>query len=162
MSERLARLRPAEGAVHERKRVGRGIGSGSGKTASRGSKGQKARNKVRPGFEGGQTPLARRIPRLRGFKPRARKEYAIVNIGQLAVFEENAEVGPEALLARRIISEVKSGVKILGDGELGRPLAVSAHKFSASAAEKIRAAGGTAEVITEDRGSRGQPKAEAR
>lgn len=160
MSDYLSRLRPAEGAVHPRKRVGRGIGSGSGKTAGRGTKGQKARGTVRPGFEGGQTPLARRVPRLRGFKPHRRKEYAIANVAQLMVFEENAEVTPEALIDRQIISEIKDGVKILGDGELTRPLVVRAHKFSAAAEEKIRQAGGTVEVIPVQRG-RGQPKAEA-
>lgn len=160
MSDFLARLRPAEGAVQPRKRIGRGIGSGTGKTSGRGHKGQKATGKVRPGFEGGQTPLARRIPHLRGFKPHDRKEYAIVNVAQLAAFDENTRVTPEALLERRIINAVKDGVKILGDGELAQPLVVVAHKFSASAEEKIRAAGGTVEVI-EARRERGQPKAAA-
>lgn len=156
MSDLLARLRPAAGAVHERERVGRGIGSGKGKTAGRGTKGQKARGKVRLGFEGGQTPLARRVPRLRGFKPHARKEYATVNVAQLKVFEENAVVNPETLLQRRLIKKIKDGVKILGDGELDRPLTVFAHRFSATAKEKIRAAGGTAEVISAAPGSGGE------
>ncbi|MDH7570532.1 MAG: 50S ribosomal protein L15 [Armatimonadota bacterium] len=160
MSDRLARLRPAEGAVHPRKRVGRGIGSGSGKTAGRGTKGQNARGSVRPGFEGGQTPLARRVPRLRGFKPPHRKEFAIVNLAQLKVFEENAHVTPEVLIERGIIRDVKDGLKVLGNGELPHALTVSAHKFSAAAQEKIQAAGGTAEVIPVQRG-RGQPEADA-
>ncbi len=149
MSERLSQLRPAAGSVHERKRIGRGIGSGHGKTSGRGHKGQKSRagGAVRPGFEGGQTPLARRIPRLRGFKPRNRVEYAVVNVAALSIFEDNAQVTPEALLERRLITDLKNGVKILGDGEIGRPLVVHAHKFSASAGEKIRAAGGSVEVI---------------
>jgi large subunit ribosomal protein L15 len=103
MSDYLSRLKPAPGSTHSRKRLGRGIGSGWGKTAGRGSKGQKARGSVRPGFEGGQTPLARRIPHLRGFKPPARKEYVIVNVVQLAVFDSGAQVTPEALIQHRLI-----------------------------------------------------------
>ncbi len=160
MSEYLSRLRPAAGSVHSRKRVGRGIASGRGKTAGRGTKGQKARESVRPGFEGGQTPLARRIPHLRGFRPPAKKEYAIVNVAQLAVFDSGAQVTPEALLQCRLISDLKDGIKILGDGELDRPLVVRAHKFSASAQEKIRQAGGSAEIIPVGR-QRGQPEPEA-
>lgn len=160
MSERLANLKPAAGSTHAKKRLARGLASGTGTQAGRGTKGQKARGAVRPGFEGGQTPLARRLPRLRGFKPIGRKEFAIVNVAQLAVFEENAQIGPEELLETRIISSVKDGVKILGEGELTRPLTVRAHKFSASAEEKIRKAGGTAEVIPV-RGVRGQPEAES-
>ncbi len=160
MSDYLSRLRPAEGSTHPRKRLGRGIGSGTGKSAGRGTKGQKSRESVRPGFEGGQTPLARRIPHLRGFKPPARKEYAIVNVVQLAVFDSGAQVTPEALIQHNLISDLRDGVKILGNGELDRPLTVKAHKFSASAEEKIRQAGGTVEIIPVGR-QRGQPEAEA-
>jgi len=160
MSDYLSRLRPSPGSTRPRKRLGRGIGSGTGKTAGRGTKGQNARESVRPGFEGGQTPLARRIPHLRGFKPPARKEYAIVNVVQLAVFDSGAQVTPEALIQHRLISGIRDGVKILGNGELDRPLTVKAHKFSASAEEKIRQAGGTVEVIPVGR-QRGQPESEA-
>ncbi|HEX2999530.1 MAG TPA: 50S ribosomal protein L15 [Armatimonadota bacterium] len=160
MSEYLSRLRPAAGSVHVRKRVGRGIGSGTGKTAARGMNGQKKREAINPGYEGGQTPLARRLPRLRGFKALNHKEFSIVNVAQLGVFEANAQVTPESLLAQGLIKDVKSAVKILGDGELSLPLQVSAHKFSASAAEKIRAAGGSVEVIPAV-SQRGQPEADA-
>ena len=146
---RLGDLRPAKGATHRAKRVGRGIGSGHGKTSGRGTKGQKARNTVPAGFEGGQTPLHKRLPQQRGFKnTRFRKEYAILNLGRLGeLFESGAEVTPEVLLERRIVRDLKDGLKILGDGDLPHPLTVRAHQFSQSAAEKIRAAGGTAEVI---------------
>ncbi|MFN3648629.1 MAG: 50S ribosomal protein L15 [Armatimonadota bacterium] len=140
-------LRPNVGAKHSRKRVGRGIGSGMGKTATRGHKGQYARNGVRAGFEGGQTPLHRRLPRKRGFNNQFAKEFAIINLDDLAVFEAGTEITPELLLERRVIRELKDGLKVLGDGELGRALTVRAHKFSKSALDKIAASGGTAEVI---------------
>jgi large subunit ribosomal protein L15 len=143
----LNSLRPARGSVKSKKRVGRGIGSGHGKTAGRGTKGQHARNTVRPGFEGGQTPLHRRLPLKRGFRNPFKKEYAIVNLGRLAQFEAGAVVTPELLVERRVIDKVKDGVKILGDGELGHALTVRAHCFSKSAEEKLKALGGTAEVI---------------
>jgi len=128
--------------------VGRGIGSGNGKTCGRGSKGQRARGTVPAGFEGGQTPLHKRLPQKRGFTNRFKKEYAIVNLGRLAEqFESGAEVTPEILIERRIVRKMKDGVKILGVGELPHPLTVRAHRFSKSAEEKLRAAGGTAEVI---------------
>jgi len=130
-----------------KKRVGRGIGSGHGKTSCRGHKGQYARNTVRPGFEGGQTPLHRRLPRYRGFKNRFATEYAIINLSDLEKFEAGTVVTPELLLEKRVIRELKDGLKVLGDGELTRALTVRADKFSKSASEKIAAAGGAAEVI---------------
>jgi len=144
---RLGELHPNPGAKHRAKRVGRGIGSGHGKTATRGHKGQYARNTVRRGFEGGQTPLHRRLPRRRGFNNIFAKEFAIINLTQLAGFEAGTEVTPELLLERGVIRDLKDGLKVLGDGELGQSLTVRAHKFSKSAQEKITASGGAAEVI---------------
>ncbi|MBI3912301.1 MAG: 50S ribosomal protein L15 [Armatimonadetes bacterium] len=144
---KLSDLKPAAGSVHRRKRVGRGIGSGHGKTAGRGTKGQKARNTVRVGFEGGQTPLHRRLPRRRGFKNPFQKEYAIVNLDQLRRFEAGTVITPELLLEQRVIRDLKDGVKILGDGSVDRPLTVRAHKFSKSAQEKIASLGGAVEII---------------
>jgi large subunit ribosomal protein L15 len=143
----LHELHPAPGSTKEKKRLGRGIGSGQGKTAGRGHKGQKARNTVRPGFEGGQTPLHRRLPLRRGFRNPFKKEYAIVNLSRLAVFEAGTVVTPELLQERRIVDDIKDGIKILGDGELAKPITVRAHRFSKSAEEKLKACGGTAEVI---------------
>ncbi|MGB9779950.1 50S ribosomal protein L15 [Caldanaerobacter sp.] len=146
---RLHDLKPAEGSTKKKKRVGRGIGSGHGKTSGRGHKGQNARSGggVRPGFEGGQMPLTRRIPK-RGFTNIFKKEYAIVNVGTLEErFEDGAEITPEVLIDNGIIKDVKDGVKILGDGELTKKFTVKAHKFSQSALEKIQAVGGKAEVI---------------
>lgn len=147
-------LRPALGAKHRKKRVGRGIAAGQGKTAGRGTKGQKAREQVPPWFEGGQTPLYKRVPKLRGESKKAmpiepfRKDYAIVNVGQLeAKFEANEVVTPEELIKRRLIDEVSDGVRVLGNGELTKPLTVYAHHFSASARAKIEGAGGKAVVI---------------
>lgn len=152
----LSDLQPNEGARKKSKRVGRGIAAGQGKTAGRGEKGQKHRYSVPPGFEGGQTPLYRRIPKLRGVTSSAhnigmfRKEFAIVNVGSLAErFDADAEVTPETLLDSGLISKVLDGVKILGDGEIDKSLTVRAHAFSASAKEKIEAADGTVEVIGE-------------
>lgn len=149
---KLHDLRPAKGARHRPKRVGRGIGSGHGKTSTRGHKGQWARSggAKAPGFEGGQTPLHRRLPKLRRFTNAPfKKEFAVVNVGDLnRVFEPGATVSPEALLERRLIRQLpKDGVKILGDGQLDKALAVKAHRFSRQAIDKIRAAGGTVEVI---------------
>lgn len=145
---RLSDLKPAEGATRKRKRVGRGIGSGHGRTAGKGTKGQKARNKVRLGFEGGQTPLHRRLPQLRGFKNKFKKEYAIVNLTQLARFEAGTVVTPELLQDQKVVKKLGDGLKILGEGEIDRALTVRAHKFSKTAEEKIRAAGGAVEVIS--------------
>ncbi len=145
---RLGELRAPKGSNPARKRRGRGAGSGQGKTGGRGHKGQHSRNTVPPGFEGGQTPLHKRLPQKRGFTNIFRKEYAIVNLSRLAeVFETGAEVTPEILVERRIVRDLKDGLKILGVGDLPYPLTVRAHRFSKSAEEKLRAAGGTAEVI---------------
>ncbi len=146
---KLSELFPPKGAVKERIRVGRGHGSGKGKTSGRGIKGQGSRSGdgVMPGFEGGQTPLQRRLPRLPGFKNRFKKVYAIVNVGTLNIFEEGTEVTPELLLEKGIIKELYDGLKILGDGTLEKALTVKAHKFSEKAIEKINAVGGKVEVI---------------
>ena len=144
----LSNLKPAIGSTKNRKRIGRGTGSGHGKTATKGHKGQKARSggNVEPGFEGGQMPMQRRLPK-RGFNSLNRKVYALVNIEQLDVFEAGQTVDPDALLKSGLISKVGDGVKILANGELTKSLTVKAHKFSASARAKIEAAGGTAEEI---------------
>ena len=143
---KLNELKPSEGSRTSRKRIGRGDSSGNGKTAGRGQKGQKARGKVRLGFEGGQMPLYRLIPK-RGFTNINRKEYAIVNLDALNVFDEGAEITPEALLKAGIIKKQLSGVKILGNGEVSKKFTVKAQKFSASAVKAIEAAGGKTEVI---------------
>ena len=144
----LNELKPVPGARHAKKRIGRGTGSGHGKTAGKGNKGQNARSGggVRPGFEGGQIPLFQRLPK-RGFKNINRKEYAIVNLCDLNVFDNGTVVTPDLLIDAKIIKDIKSGVKILGCGTLEKKLTIKAHKFSASASEEIKRAGGTAEVI---------------
>lgn len=144
----LNELRPALGSTKNRKRIGRGTGSGHGKTATKGHKGQKARSggSVKAGFEGGQMPLQRRLPK-RGFTPLSRKEYAVVNLGQLDAFESGSVVDLEALCRAGFVGRVLDGVKVLANGELTKSLTVKAHKFSAAAKEKIVAAGGTAEEI---------------
>jgi len=141
-------LRPASGATHYRKRVGRGPGSGHGKTAGRGNKGQQSRSGYRHqrGFEGGQMPLHRRVPK-RGFTNIFRVEYDIVNLSDLDRFEAGAAVNPETLHAARLARKTRP-VKILGDGEIKKALTVSAHKFSASAKARIEAAGGRCEVLS--------------
>ena len=141
---KLHELRPAKGAHKKRKRVARGTAGRGGKTAGRGTKGQNSRSGggVRPYFEGGQLPLVRRLPQKRGFTNIFRVEYAIVNLERLSGFRKNSKVGPEALVRAGIIKSASKPVKILGQGELKRPLTVSAHKFSASARDKIEAAGG--------------------
>jgi len=145
---KLNELRPAEGSTKAPKRKGRGTGSGLGKTAGRGQKGQKARSGggVRPGFEGGQMPLSRRLPK-RGFTNIFAKVYTEVNIKDLEVFEPGTVVTPELLKEKGIIRKMNDGVKILGNGELSKSLTVKAHKFSKAAQEKIEAVGGKAEVI---------------
>lgn len=143
---KLHELKPAEGSRQVRNRVGRGTSSGNGKTAGRGQKGQKARGKVRLGFEGGQMPLFRRMPK-RGFKNINRKEYAIVNLETLNKFEDGAEVTPALLVESGIIKDEKDGIKVLGNGTLNKQLTVKASKFSASAKEVIESKGGKAEVI---------------
>lgn len=146
---KLHELKPAEGSRHARKRLGRGIGSGTGKTAGRGHKGQNARSGggVRLGFEGGQTPLYRRLPK-RGFTNAPfKKEIVAINVEKLNRFPEGTVVTPELLVAHKVIKNIKDGVKILGQGELNVALTVKANGFSASAKEKIEAVGGKAEVI---------------
>ena len=143
---KLHELKPAEGSRQVRNRVGRGTSSGNGKTAGRGQKGPKARGKVRFGFEGGQMPLFRRMPK-RGFKNINRKEYAIVNLETLNKFEDGAEVTPALLVESGIIKDEKDGIKVLGNGTLNKQLTVKASKFSASAKEAIESKGGKAEVI---------------
>lgn len=146
---RLQDLRPAPGATHRRKRVGRGIGSGMGKTATKGTKGQKARTGATPrlGFEGGQTPLHRRLPQRAGFRNINRKQYAIVNLDDLERFEAGTEVTPELLVGSGVVKSIKDGIKVLGNGEVAKALTVRAHAFSASAEAKLKAAGGTVEVL---------------
>jgi large subunit ribosomal protein L15 len=143
---RLDDLRPADGSVKRRKRVGRGIGSGHGKTSTRGHKGDKARGSTPPGFEGGQTPLHRRLPQKRGFTNIFKKQYAIVNLDTLAKQTEET-ITPELLLEKGIIKDVKSGVRVLGRGEIEKAITVRAHHFSKSAEEKIKSKGGAVEVI---------------
>lgn len=145
---RLDDLKPAPGSNRKRKRVGRGDGSGHGKTSGRGHKGQGARSggNVQPGFEGGQMPLQRRLPK-RGFFNPFRVEMSVVNLSQLERLEESGEIGPENLAAHGLVSKNRP-VKILGDGSLTRALTIKAHAFSASAKTKIEAAGGKAELIS--------------
>ncbi|NOZ25621.1 MAG: 50S ribosomal protein L15 [Nitrospirae bacterium] len=146
---RIDELKPAAGSRKRSKRVGRGPGSGHGKTSCKGHKGQKARSggTKGPGFEGGQMPLQRRLPK-RGFSNHPfRKEFAITNLRVLSGIEGVDTITPELLMERGIIKDLKDGLKILGDGELSRPLTVRAHAFSSAAADKINASGGKAEVI---------------
>ncbi|MCI8859961.1 MAG: 50S ribosomal protein L15 [Lachnospiraceae bacterium] len=143
----LSNLRPAEGSKHNNFRRGRGHGSGNGKTAGKGHKGQKARSGApRPGFEGGQMPLYRRIPK-RGFTNRNSKDIVGINVNALEVFDNDAVVTVEALLEKGIVKNPRDGVKILGNGELTKKLTVQVNAFSAGAKEKIEALGGKAEVI---------------
>ena len=144
----LNNLKPAAGSVRERKRVGRGPGSGLGKTSGRGEKGQKSRSgfSQKPGFEGGQMPLHRRIPK-RGFHNRFRKEFAEINLEKLEVFEAGTIVTPEVLLKRGLLKNLRDGVKVLAKGRLTKPLTVRAHKFSAKAQELLTGLGGKAEVL---------------
>lgn len=157
---RIDDLRPNEGAKHRSKRVGRGIGSGHGKTSTRGHKGQHSGNTVRPGFEGGQTPLHRRLPRFRGFNNKFAEEIEVVNLSDLAQFAAGTVVTPELLAEKRLVrklviergedgtvTKVSGKVKVLGDGDLPHALTVRAHKFSKSAQEKLAASGGAAEII---------------
>ena len=145
---KLHELQPAAGSRKVRNRVGRGIATGNGKTSGRGHKGQKARSGggVRPGFEGGQNPLFRRLPK-RGFTNINRKDYAVVNLDTLNRFEDGTEVTPVVLKEAGIVKNEKAGIKVLADGELTKKLTVKAAKFSKSAQEAIEAAGGSIEVI---------------
>jgi len=140
---KLHELTYTPGARHTKKRIGRGSGSGTGKTSGKGNKGQNARSGggVRPGFEGGQTPLFQRLPK-RGFTNRNRKEYTIINLDILNAFENGTEVTLDLLKEKGIVKQVKTGIKVLGNGTLDKKLTVSAEKFSTSAKEAIEAAGG--------------------
>lgn len=144
----LSNLKPAIGSTKNRKRIGRGAGSGTGKTSGKGHKGQNARSGggIKAGFEGGQMPLQRRLPK-RGFTSLNKKVYALVNLRDLELFEAGTVVDTAALGQAGLINKVGDGIKILGDGEITKALTVKAHKFSKSAQERIEAAGGKAEVI---------------
>lgn len=141
-------LKPAPGSRKERTRVGRGDGSGKGKTAGRGTKGQRARGTVRRGFEGGQNPIYKRLSYRRGFVNIFKTVYEVVNVGRLNELDIDGPITPEVLYERGVTRGLEYPVKILGDGEVTRPLTVRAHKFSKSAREKIEAAGGTVEAIS--------------
>ncbi len=146
---KLHDLRPSPGSHHTRKRVGRGAGSGHGKTSGRGQKGQGARTSVNlpKTFEGGQTRLTMRIPKLRGFHNRWRKAFAVVNLTRLSRFPEGSDVTPETLVEAGVIKDVGAGIKVLGAGRLGHKLTIHAHRFSTDARKKIEAVGGTVAVI---------------
>jgi large subunit ribosomal protein L15 len=146
---KIENLTPASGSRKKPKRIGRGMGSGHGKTATKGHKGQKARSggNKGPAFEGGQTPLQRRLPK-RGFKNRPfKKEYAIVNLEEISKLADVDMITPEILVERRMVRDLKDGLKILGNGTISRPFTIKAHAFSASAVSKITAAGGKTEVL---------------
>jgi large subunit ribosomal protein L15 len=142
----LNNLRPAIGSTKNRKRIGRGIGSGHGKTATRGHKGQKARSggSIKPGFEGGQMPLQRRLPK-RGFRPLDRNEFVLINLSQLDIFEPTSIVDRDTMDAKGLLKKSDLPVKVLANGEITKPLTVKADKFSKSAVAKIKAAGGSVE-----------------
>jgi large subunit ribosomal protein L15 len=144
----LSNLSPPKGSVKTRKRVGRGPGSGHGKTSCRGHKGQKSRSggSIRPGFEGGQMPLARRLPK-RGFTNIFKKQYALIQVRDLMTFEKGSVIDPGVLLESGLVSKLLDGVKLLGNGDIDRPLTVKVHRCSRAAQAKIVAAGGTVEVI---------------
>ena len=143
---KLHHLRPPEGSKKRKIRVGRGESGRRGKTAGRGTKGLKARSKVRRGFEGGQMPLQRRMPKLPGFKNPNRVEYIVLNVGRLSEFDAGSTVTVDDLRARGLVKH-RGLVKVLGEGEIDRALTVKAHAFSQGAVEKIQAAGGTVEVV---------------
>ena len=145
---KLHEIKPAVGSTAAPKRLGRGIGSGLGKTSGKGHKGAKARSGggKRPGFEGGQLPLVRRLPKY-GFTNIFRKEYVAINVSRLEVYEDGMTVGPVELIEEGIIKKIEDGIKIMGDGELTKKLTVQAMKFTASAKAKIEAAGGKCEVL---------------
>ncbi|MGH2821353.1 MAG: 50S ribosomal protein L15 [Actinomycetota bacterium] len=147
-------LNPPSGSHQRRQRVGRGDGSGRGKTAGRGTKGTRARGRLRASFEGGQMPLIRRVPKLKGFTPPVRTVYGAVNVGDLGRVD-GSEIGPEELRAAGLVRKRDRLVKVLGEGDVGRGLSVRAHAFSASAREKIEAAGGTVELISRAGAGRG-------
>jgi large subunit ribosomal protein L15 len=145
---KLHHLRPAEGSKKRKIRVGRGESGRRGKTAGRGTKGLKARSKVRPGFEGGQTPLIRQIPKMKGFKNPNREEYTVVNVSKLAAFSSGTIVTPDELRSAGLAKK-RGRIKVLGQGDLDVALTVKAHAFSIGAADKIAAAGGSVELIEE-------------
>lgn len=153
MANELSNLKPIPGSTHARKRVGRGTGSGLGKTSGRGHKGQGSRTgKGQPAyFEGGQMPLQRRLPK-RGFRPMDHKEFAVVNLGDLNLFDDGATVDTAALIAAGLVRKVGHGVKILAKGELSKKVNVVVHAFSAAAKAGIEKAGGTVRLVTEDAG----------
>lgn len=140
----LNTLKPAVGATKKRKRIGRGAGSGHGKTSTKGHKGQKARSggSVKAGFEGGQMPMQRRLPK-RGFTPLSKKVYTLVKLGQLEIFEAGSTVTVEELQKAGVVGRVLDGIKIMGDGTITKPLTIVADKFTSAAKEKIESAGGT-------------------
>jgi large subunit ribosomal protein L15 len=149
-------LKPAPGSKHKKIRVARGIGGRRGKTAGSGTKGQGTRSSIKPGFEGGQTPLSRRTPKLKGFKNPFRIEYTVINLDHLDGFEPGSEVTPETLRAKGLVH--KHGlVKVLGRGEISRPLTIRVHAVSGAAAEAIRAAGGTVEIVERPGGTKRPP-----
>lgn len=145
----LNTLSPVEGSTKKRKRIGRGQGSGHGKTATKGHKGQKARSggSIKAGFEGGQMPMQRRLPK-RGFTPNNRIEYSIVKISDFNIFETGSSISIQDMMNSGLVSNKKMPVKVLGDGELGKALNIEAHKYSASAKEKIIAAGGSVQELS--------------
>ncbi len=149
-------LGPSIGARHKRKRIGRGLGSGHGRTAGKGSKGQLARagRHIRPGFEGGQNPLIKRLPEKRGFTNIFRVEYDTINITVLNRFEADSEVTPQRFVEEGLVKSLRKPIKILGNGELLKPLTVSAHKFTQTARSKIEAAGGMVEEIDSESGTK--------
>ena len=144
-----SKLKPALGSKHKKKVIGRGIGSGHGTTSGRGNKGQKSRSggSIHPRFEGGQLPLIKRLPRQRGFNNIFRTEYTAVNLDRLSLFNKDTVVTPERLVAARIVRSIKKPIKILGKGDIQKPLVIKANKFSQSAKRKIEAVGGKAEEI---------------
>ncbi len=143
---KLHHLKPAPGSKSRKIRVGRGESGRRGKTAGRGTKGQKARGTTRPGFEGGQSPLIRRLPKLKGFKNRNKEYYALINVGRLADFDAGTEITPEMLRDLGLVKH-RGRIKVLGEGDIDVALTVSAHAFSLGAVEKIKAAGGSVTVV---------------
>jgi large subunit ribosomal protein L15 len=143
---KLHHLRPAEGSKKRKIRVGRGESGRRGKTAGRGTKGLKARSKVRPGFEGGQTPLIKQMPKLKGFRNPNREEFTVLNVGRLSAFDGGSTVSPDEMRASGLAKK-RGKIKVLGEGELDVALTVRAHAFSSGAAAKIQAAGGTIELL---------------
>jgi len=144
----LNTIKPAAGATSNRKRIGRGPGSGHGKTATKGHKGQKARSggSIKPGFEGGQMPMQRRLPK-RGFVPLAKKVYVVINLSQLDAFDNGSVVDPSLFISCGLANNIRDGIKILAKGNITKSLTIKAHKFSAAAKEQIIAAGGSVEEI---------------